>query len=79
MLVFQRGLWKQVPLPRPLDPTWTIDYQNIYALVFTRLMEKGYGDRSQSIAEAFIYKKIHHGLKYSKDVESIMRDLLGTA
>ena len=76
MEMFYEGKWQTVALPSPVDPSWTVDEKNIYALVFLKM---GGTSNAQMIAESFVYKSLHKGLQYSKEVERVITDLVERA
>ena len=61
-LVFRKGKWIEVALPKPVDPLWSLQDQKMYASLAISLGE--------THAEAFVHKKLHPGLVYSKEMEA---------
>ena len=59
-LVFRKGKWIEVALPKPVDPLWSLQDQKMYASLAVSLGEIH--------AEAFVHKKLHPGLVYSKEI-----------
>ena len=76
MLVFNQGVWTDVPLPAPLDLSWTLDQQFLYTAVYQKYSAKGLSkEKAAQVAEAYVYKELLPGLKFQKEMEA----LLGTA
>lgn len=73
VLVFNQGIWTDIPLPEPLDRTWSKDNQFIYVTVYQRLRSKGFShEKSSQVAEAYIYREIAPKLKFTKEVQVLL-------
>lgn len=73
MLVFNQGAWNDVPLPRPLDRSWTRDQQLLYTAVYQKYSAKGLSkEKAAQVAEAYVYKELLPGLKFQKELEALL-------
>ena len=71
--VFSQGIWRQVPLPKPLDRAWTKDHQFIYAAVYQKFIEKGFSHEVVAqVAEAYVYREISPSLKFTKQLQALL-------
>ncbi len=62
--------WTEISVP---EPSWPFDIQNYYGLLTVRGIEKGLTEeKARTVAEAAVYKKLHPGLRYGKDLESLL-------
>ena len=76
MIVFSRGEWVDVPLPKGYDPCWSKADMFAYATLWTAAIERGFDENKASrVAEACVIKRMYPELLYSRDLEEDIKSL----
>ena len=75
-LIFSKGQWIQVLLPKGHDPCWSNGDTYYYARMWATSVEKGFSsERAQVIAEAAVAKSMYPEIVYNKSLESDIQSL----
>lgn len=73
--VFRKDCWHQILLPVDSE-AWRQEQKQIYGSLVVSYLEKGLSkQKAEQLAEAFVFQQQHHGLRYSNQMESLMRGL----
>ncbi len=73
--VFRKDRWHQISLPADTE-SWTSEERQMYGTLVMSYSEKGFSkEKSEQLAEAFLFQQKHHGLRYEKQMEQLMRGL----
>ena len=69
-LIFSKGEWKQVNIPKGYDPSWNSADLWYYGTMYAAAEAKGYSrTEAESIAEAAVSKRLYPGVMYYAKLE----------
>ncbi len=67
--IFRKDTWHQISLPDGTEG-WNEEQKQMYGSLVVSYEGKGLSkQKSEQLAEAFIFKQKYHGLRYSNDIE----------
>jgi hypothetical protein len=71
--VFRKDTWRQILLPVDIE-SWTQEEKQLYGSLVVTYEQKGFSkQKSEQLAEAFVYQEKYTGLQYSGELKSITR------
>ena len=75
MMVFTKGQWIQVLLPKGHDPCWMPANKQFYATMWAAAIEKLPPKRAEVVAEAATTKHLYPDISYDKTLEADIKSL----
>jgi hypothetical protein len=76
MIVFSKGEWIDVLLPKGYDPCWSKADTFAYATLWVACIERGFDEKKASqVAEAAVIKRMYPELLYSRELEDDIKSL----
>lgn len=73
-LVFSKGEWIDVELPKGYDPNWTTQDTYYYATIWALASSKGFSrQKASQLGEAAVSKRMYPGILFYSQIE---KDLL---
>ena len=75
MMVFSKGEWIKVLLPKGHDPCWMPANKQFYATMWAAAIEKLPPKRAEVVAEAATTKHLYPDISYDKTLEADIKSL----
>ena len=73
--IFRKDTWHQILLPEGAEH-WNEEEKQMYASLDVSYEGRGFSkQKSEQLAEAFIFKQKYHGLRYSTDIERTLSSI----
>lgn len=75
MMVFSKGEWIEVFLPKGYDPCWMPANKQFYATMWGAAIQKYDPKRAEVVAEAATTKQLYPDILYDKGLEADIKSL----
>ena len=75
MMVFTKGEWIEVLLPKGYDPCWMPANKQFYATMWAAAIQKYEPKRAEIIAEAATTKQLYPDISYDTALEADIKSL----
>ena len=75
MMVFSKGEWIKVLLPKGHDPCWMPANKQFYATMWAAAIDKFSPKRAEVVAEAATTKHLYPDISYDKTLEADIKSL----
>ena len=73
MIVFSKGDWIDVPLPKGYDPCWSKADKYYYATVWAACVDKFPSEKAETLAEAAVIKRMYPEISFQSALEAELK------